>query len=180
MRACCFTGHRPEKCDFAYNGASAPYVLLSDELESSLKRAIDEGFTVFYSGGARGFDLLAAEKLIELKKEYRLKLIMAIPFRGQENAYSAEWKARYRRVLSGADEIIYLSSEYHRGCYENRNRYMVDQSERVIAHYDGSAGGTRNTVNYAKKQGKEVINLGERLKNIFNYSIFEEDENNGK
>ncbi len=180
MRACCFTGHRPEKCNFAYDSASAPYVLLADELEQSLKRALKEGFSVFYSGGARGFDLLAAEKLLTLKREHPLKLIIAVPFRGQENGYSAEWKARYKRVLSAADEIIYLSSEYYRGCYETRNRYMVDQSERVIAHYDGSAGGTRNTINYAKKQGKEVINLGERLKNLFNYSFFDEGENNGK
>ncbi len=178
MRACCFTGHRPEKCSFSYDAGSAEYVMLADELERALVCALDRGFDTFYSGGAKGFDLLAAEKLLSFRGKYEFRLIVAVPFRSQAAGFSDEWKKRYDKVLSAANEIVYLSSEYYRGCYEDRNRYMVDRSELVIAHYDGSAGGSRNTVNYAKRKGIEVINLGETLKNLFNYSIFDEGEKN--
>jgi len=61
-------------------------------------------------------------------------------------------------VLKAADRIKLISPEYHRGCYHARNRYMVDNADRVIAVYDGSSsGGTAYTVDYARKQGKEII-----------------------
>lgn len=34
---------------------------------------------------------------------------------------------------------------------------MVDRSARVIAVYNGEAGGTRNTIKYAKKEKLDVV-----------------------
>lgn len=34
---------------------------------------------------------------------------------------------------------------------------MVNHSNRVIAVYNGEAGGTRNTINYANKIGVEIV-----------------------
>jgi hypothetical protein len=34
-----------------------------------------------------------------------------------------------------------------------RNRYMADQASMIIAVFDGQPGGTRYTLNYAKKRG---------------------------
>jgi predicted Rossmann fold nucleotide-binding protein DprA/Smf involved in DNA uptake len=34
---------------------------------------------------------------------------------------------------------------------------MVDNSDAVIAIWDGGASGTANTVEYARKQGKPVL-----------------------
>jgi len=34
-----------------------------------------------------------------------------------------------------------------------RNRYMVDKSSLLLACFNGSRGGTYNTVSYAKRQG---------------------------
>ncbi len=173
MRGCCFTGHRPEKCTFSYDKSCGEYVLLCDELERQIRIALEEGIDTFFCGGAKGFDLLAAETLIKLRREKKFKLILVVPFIGQEESFSPEWRARYRYVSAASDERVFLAEEYFRGCYHSRNRYMVDNSELVIAHYDGSAGGTRDTVNYAKKNGKRVINVGDRLKNLFNFSIFD-------
>ena len=173
MKACCFTGHRPDKCEFLYDGRSGEFVVLRDELERAILGALDSGVETFYCGGAWGFDLLAAETLLSFREKYKFSLVFVVPFEGQESGFPAEWKRRYATVRSCADEVICLSESYYRGCYYNRNRYMVDHSDMVIAHYDGSAGGTRNTVNYAEKQGKPVINVGERLKNMFNYSFLD-------
>lgn len=40
-----------------------------------------------------------------------------------------------------------------------RNEYMVDNADVVIAVWDGSKGGTCNCVNYAKKIGKNIIQI---------------------
>ncbi len=51
--------------------------------------------------------------------------------------------------------VKFHSTSYSKDCYMRRNRYMVDQSQRIIAVYDGrSTGGTAATVRYAK--GKDV------------------------
>ena len=39
---------------------------------------------------------------------------------------------------------------------------MVDRAARVIAAYNGGAGGTLNTINYAKRNNVEVINILEK------------------
>ena len=38
-----------------------------------------------------------------------------------------------------------------------RGRFYVDHSNLLIAVYNGEAGGTRNTINYAKKKDIEII-----------------------
>jgi len=43
----------------------------------------------------------------------------------------------------------------------DRNKYMVDRADEIIAVWDGSNSGTSNCINYAKKQGKPVINIYE-------------------
>ena len=38
-----------------------------------------------------------------------------------------------------------------------RNEWMVDHSNRVIAYFNGAPGGTKNTIDYAAGKGIEVI-----------------------
>ena len=60
-------------------------------------------------------------------------------------------------MLAACDEVKVFSERYNRGCYFVRNRYMVDESSRVIAVYDGrSNGGTVFTMQYARAKGRAV------------------------
>ncbi|MDO4549571.1 MAG: putative molybdenum carrier protein [Clostridia bacterium] len=57
-----------------------------------------------------------------------------------------------------SSENVVLSPSYHKSCYHLRNRYMVDNSDALMAVWDGKpTGGTAYTVNYAHSQGKQVI-----------------------
>ena len=56
-----------------------------------------------------------------------------------------------------ADYVKFVSPSYSPACFQIRNEYMVNHSNRVIAVYNGEAGGTRNTLNYAKKKSIETI-----------------------
>ena len=149
---CCFTGHRPEKM-------SASEEEVRRGLRREILRAIGEGYVTFLSGMARGVDHWAAEEVLKLREEYGLRLICALPHPDFERKWSEEARKVHRRILSLADHVVTVSPSYHAGVYQRRNCYMVDHASLVIAAYDGTAGGTRNTVLYAQKQGIPVRNV---------------------
>ena len=153
LRRCCFTGHRPEKLS-----SSEQYI--KKELELSIRQAICDGFVTFISGMARGVDIWAAEIVLKIKKEgYPIHLICAIPFRGFENNWENEWKNRYRYIMANADLIRCINPSYHRRCFQDRNEWMCNRASRLIAVYNGTSGGTRNTINYALSIGIEVVKV---------------------
>ena len=151
---CCFTGHRPEKL-------SLPESEVKAELEKEIRLAIADGINVFITGMAPGVDIWAAEVVLELREQesLSLKLIAACPHPGFENRWSIEWQKRYAAVMAKADFIKEVCTHYSRGCYQIRNEWMVDHSARVIAVWNGSPSGTKNTVMYAKRKGVPVINI---------------------
>ena len=150
--ALCFTGHRPDKL-----GTRRDEDELRLQLHMRIVQAISEGFTDFYCGMAMGTDILAGELVIALQRQYpELRLIAVLPFPEQSRNWPKNWKRRWSALLYQADEQVVLYPSYRQGCYHARNRYMVDRAQRVIAVYNGSPGGTRMTVEYARKKGVPV------------------------
>ena len=45
---------------------------------------------------------------------------------------------------------------------------MVDNSDYVVTWYDGKQGGTRNTLNYAQKKKRYIVNLNVEYLKEFN------------
>lgn len=45
---------------------------------------------------------------------------------------------------------------YKRGAPIKRNDKMVDMCDKVIAFWDGKSKGTKHTIDYARKKGKDV------------------------
>ena len=148
---CCFTGHRPEKLNM-------PETEVIAWLESEIRRAIDDGFVTFISGMARGVDIWAAEIVLRLRDKGKpIHLICASPFEGFEKSWSDDWKQRYNEVMRQADIVKFVCKGYSRACFQIRNEWMVDRSARVIAVYNGLQGGTKNTIEYARKMMVEII-----------------------
>ena len=109
-----FTGHR------TYRGAAA------DALRRTVGELYALGFRTFLSGMAVGFDLAAAEAVLELRERAPgVRLVAAVPFRGQEMRFSPADRERFRRVLAEADSVEVLAPAYHRGCYAVRNDFLV-------------------------------------------------------
>ena len=63
--------------------------------------------------------------------------------------------------MKKADLKQFICEKYSKACFQIRNEWMVNHSARVIAVYNGEAGGTRNTIVYANKHGVDVINVCE-------------------
>lgn len=155
----CFTGYRAAKLPWGNMEASVEAKLLRLDLLANIRAASANGITHFIVGMSDGTDLMAAEMALGLRGELGLTLECAVPFRQQAAYYTNSDKRRYTRILECADKKTLLSDGYATGCYELRNKYMVDQSSLVIAVFDGVAGGSRSTVEYAKKSNVETIIL---------------------
>ena len=149
---CCFTGHRPEKLHL-------PETEIKRLLKKAIMQAVMDGYTTFISGMARGLDIWAAETVLELKKVNDISLIAVSPYYGFEKHWDAANKAKYYDIIDAAEEVKFMQSEYSKASFHIRNAYMVDNSARVIAAYNGTPGGTKNTVEYARKKGLEIINI---------------------
>lgn len=144
---CCFTGHRPEKLGL-------PEEQVKVALKKEIQTASQEGYSVFISGMARGVDLWAAELVLDLRdRGEAVRLICAVPFPGFELRWEPGWRETYQSVLKRADLVQCICDQYSEHCFQLRNRWMVDHSSRVIAVYNGTGGGTRNTLEYAEAQG---------------------------
>lgn len=155
---CSFSGHRPDKLSFGYNEESPECLRLKQEILYQIELLIKDGTNSFCSGMALGVDMWCAEAVIELKKKYSaIELNAIIPCKGQEKRWSAEHKARYNRILSECENVVYIAAGYFKGCMLERNRRLVDCCDVLLAVFDGTSGGTSYTVNLASKKGKIII-----------------------
>lgn len=154
---CAFTGHRPSKYPFLSDEASPEYMRLKEELGMRTDAAIRADYTHFICGGALGTDTLAAKLVLEKRAVYpRVTLEIAVPCDGQEKYWSKADRDCYGAILAQADVVTILSSAYTPFCMFERNRYMVEQSQKLIAVYDGTRGGTYSTVLMALNRGINV------------------------
>ena len=163
--SCCFTGYRPFKFPFPFKENNKEFTKLSNSILSTLFDLANDNCFNFYCGMAMGFDILCGESVLLLKNAYKdralIKLTAVLPFKGQSETFTGEWKKRYDRLLDNADDAILMSDVYFDRCYQLRNELMVRMSDYVLTWYDGKSGGTRNTLNYATGLGRAIINLNE-------------------
>jgi len=157
----CFSGHRTKKLP----KNKTEYNLMIQSLICEINKAIMDGYDTFMFGACYGFDLICAEQVLIRKKIVRhtdpvkIKLVAVVPFEEQAAGWKERDREKYFDILSGCDEVITLNKKYHSGCYHERNRYMVDNSSRLICCYDGNGGGTGYTVEYAISKSVHVINI---------------------
>ena len=95
--------------------------------------------------------------MIELRRYNKdLKLMCVIPFEGMEDRWPVDWKKHYNLVRKQADHVQVLSDRYSSDVYQNRNKWLVNHSSKLIAVFNGEPSGTGNTIQYAKEQGIPV------------------------
>lgn len=154
-----FTGYRTSKIKRSTSDKN-----IIDTIEIELQRIIyelyNEGYTNYIVGGSEGFDLMAAEVVLEAREmQPDINLIVAVPFKGQDDKYKPDDKRLYEKVLELADTVHYVATDFHSRAYLNRNDYMLSNSSVVVCYYNGLQGGTMYTYNRAMEKGHRVINL---------------------
>lgn len=135
------TGHRPERL-----GSVPDFVNYFGQF------LVNNPVTKIYVGMCEGADFEAAKVADLMGVPY----VAVRPWLGHRSGSIHE----YDEILNQAQSVKVLdqSMDYPGAhAYHNRNMFMVDNSDTVFAAWDGIArGGTYQTKNYAKNNGKRV------------------------
>ena len=157
------TGHRPSLSTFP----DTDRVLA--QLRTFAKRLLQfHDPDKVLTGMAKGWDTAVAQACCDM----HIPFVACVPFPNQDEFWEAYDRKRYQSLLKRAADVVFTSSElFPRGSnqltplYYQRNRYMVDNSDRLLALWDGrETGGTWYTVQYATEKGKPVEQLWKQWK----------------
>lgn len=148
------TGHRPDKLGGYGKTAFDKLVTIAKNF------LIEENPDIVISGMALGWDQALAIAAIQLN----IPFIAAVPFKGQESMWPRESQEFYRYILNRAHKVEVTSTGgYSPEKMQIRNKWMVDNSTKIAAMFNGSRGGTYNCIKYAEQVGKPIINLYDKL-----------------
>lgn len=158
--SCCFTGHRPGKLPWRYNEADPRCLSLKRRIADAAEAAYLEGYRHFLCGMALGCDLYFCECVLALRQIHGdVTVEAAIPCPTQADSWPADQQVRYHRLVDACDFGTLVSARYTSSCMQRRDRYMVDHASLLIAAFDGTAGGTRYTMQYAMSRGLSIVDL---------------------
>ena len=158
------TGHRPPKGGLVHDGGRWDRMdpgngVAWHRFRVWLEQAVEaNGEVGVITGMALGWDTIVARVCNGLGVPYTA----AIPFVGQEKRWPQAVQEKYHHLLDGAHKVVVVSEGgYSAQKMQVRNEWMVDHADVVAAYWDGSKGGTRNCIRYAKSKKVQVFNLYE-------------------
>lgn len=152
MNVCSFTGHRQIKGEH------------TDKLPGLVARAIEyaysRGCRKFITGGALGFDTVAAREVLKFRMRHAdVSFVLFLPCLNQDKSWTDRQRSLYEYLLSEANEIVYVSEEYSDGCMKERNFRMANEADILISYVSRNNSGAAQTVRMAREKGIEIYNL---------------------
>jgi uncharacterized phage-like protein YoqJ len=158
--ACCFTGHRPNKLPWHYDETDPRCAAAKSWLDKAVEDAYEDGYRHFICGMAMGGDFYFCESVIKLRDQHpEVILEAAIPCPQQSQHWPTEQILRYVKLCGQCNLVNVLQSSYDRACMLRRDRYMVARSGRIISLFNGTPGGTMQTLAYALQEKLEIVRL---------------------
>ena len=152
MTVCSFTGHRQIK--------SAHLPELSGIVARAIEYAYSKGCRKFITGGALGFDTVAAREIIKFRMSHTdVSFVLFLPCLNQDEKWSDRQRSLYEYLLSEANEIVYISEEYVDGCMKERNFRLAYEADILIAYVSRNNSGAAQTLRMARERGIEIYNL---------------------
>ena len=155
QQTCCLTGHRVIPL-----GEEKKIMVHARNILLRLIR--EKNVRYFGVGGAVGFDMMAAEYLLDLKahKEHQLKIISVLPYPAwrETEDWTDELRRREENILRACDKVVYVRPEFETGVFLLRDRKLVDGSAWCVSYCNRPRTGTAYTVKYALDRGVKVFN----------------------
>ena len=138
------------------------------EIENRLDQLIrillqEHEYIEFLVGRDGEFDQLVSSVIRRCKREYRgdnSSHIWVLPY------LTAEYRDNEESFRDYYDEIEVCEAAaecHYKNAHQTRNRAMVDRSDLVVFCIQHEKGGAWQTMKYAKKQGKNYINLDDQM-----------------
>ena len=131
-------------------------------LEERIRKLINENEYVDFLVGRNGeFDQCVSSTALRVRKNVRndnSALVLVLPYPTAEYLNNENYFYDYYTDV----EISHAASVAHpKSAIQIRNREMVDRADLIICYVEHEKGGAWQTVQYAIKQGKTVINLAQ-------------------
>ena len=135
-------------------------------LEEQIRMLINEKEYVDFLVGRNGeFDQCVSSTVLRVRKNVRddnSSLVLVLPYPTAEYLNNENYFHGYYTDV----EILPIASKAHpKSAIQIRNREMVNRADLIICYVDENHGGAWQTIQYAIKQGKIVINLAQNKKN---------------
>ena len=147
---CTFFGHRDfnEHCKY------------EDILEKKLIDFISKNDYIEFLVGRNGeFDIFVASVIHRIKHKHgkdNFSLTLVLPYE------TAEYIKNQRNYENYYDDIIITEGNCHfKASIDTRNKKMIDMSDVIVCYLIKNEGGAFKASNYAKKCGKNVINIAD-------------------
>ena len=129
-------------------------------LEEQIRKLINEKEYVDFVVGRNGeFDQCVSSTVLRVRKNYsddNSALVLVLPYPTAEYLNNENYFHDYYTDV----EISYAASMAHpKSAIQIRNREMVDRADLIICYIEHKNGGAFQTIQYAERNGKRVINL---------------------
>ena len=133
---------------------------IEERLDIIIEKLIRENECVEFLVGRDGeFDQFVSSAVRRAKRHYRDDnniLVLVLPYPKTEYLNNVEYFEEYYDEI----EICQASAKAHfKGAIQIRNREMVDRADLIVCCIDHEYGGAYQTIQYAQKQNKKIINL---------------------
>lgn len=151
MTICTFAGHREEFVS-----------VYKEKLEAVISEILktDNEF-IFYVGGRGHFDSISTSAVKSAKMAHsnlKISLFLVLPYMTNKVNTNKQYYDYY------FDDIIIpieFADVHYKAVIKKRNQWMVDRADYLIACVFRDFGGAFDTMKYALKQGKQVMNIAE-------------------
>ncbi len=133
-----------------------------DKLQKVISDLLRSHYYVEFLVGRNGdFDQMVSSTVLRCKRSVRddnSSLMLVLPYPTSEFENNEDSFYNYYDEI----EICEESARAHfKGAMQFRNRHMVDRADLIVCYIERNEGGAYQTVQYAKKQDKKIINLAE-------------------
>ena len=133
---------------------------VENRLESIIRNLLIEKTYVEFLVGRNGeFDLLATSTVRRSKRAVRddnSSLVLVLPYLTAE--YTND-QASFDRYYDEVEVSSAAAQGHFKAAIQTRNREMIDRSDLVLCCIQHRSGGAYQSVQYALKHGKQVLNL---------------------
>ena len=142
---CCFFGHKDTH--------SSVYVKLKEVVE---KLIVEDGVTSFLVGNQGHFDGLVLSALRHLKMKYpHINYNVVFAYMPAEKEAWNPYEFGETMLPEGIESV------HPRYAISWRNKWMVNESDVVVAYITHSWGGAAKYVELAQRKGKAIINIAD-------------------
>lgn len=133
--------------------------VIRTELFYVIEELYNEGKTIFLSEARSGFEMLAAEVVLEYAQSYpKVKLYAVISSEKQQVDYSYKDQLRYKRILEKATGCVTLDEFAHRTDFQASEIVVYGNCEEPIM---------KHLLKRAEKEGVEIWNMYDGIEDYF-------------